>query len=265
MAHPSLRGSPGIGHPAWFPGASNFLNRRISDTQEIAREGELRHLWTWGVLFAAALAAGCGGGTSSTGQLRFMQASLISEQVQLLVNGTQQATNLNYGNATGYLTLRSESQHVQVLPVSGSTTPIFDTSISVNSSVSQTLMMTGTTGAIHSVLLNDANTTSVAGDINVRVVNASNRIGAADVYILPAGSSIIGAVPVANGPFGFDQNTGYQLVASGGYQVVLAVPGTTNAVLSTGTINPASSSLNQTVVVLDKAAGGFTFTVLEDQ
>jgi len=190
----------------------------------------------------------------------------MSGQVQLVVNGTQQANNLNYANATGYLTIKSGSQRVQVLPVSGSTTAILDTTIPITSSQNQTLLMTGTTGAISSVLLKDANTTAVANDINVRVMNASNHIGATDVYILPAGSSIIGAVAVANGPFGFNQNTGYQLVASGGYQVVMAVPGTTNAVLSTGTINPASSSLNQTVVVLDKAAaGGFTFTVLQDQ
>src|SRR5215469_667043 len=215
----------------------------------------------WGVVFVAALALGCGGGggTSNTGQLRFMQASLISEQVQLLVNGTQQASNLNYGNATGYLTLAAQSQHVQVLPVSGSTTPILDTSISINSTVPQTLLMTGTTAAINSVLLNDANTTAVTGDIHVRVVNASNRMGPADVYILPAGSSIICAVAVANGPFGFDQNTGYQLVATGGYQVVMAVPGTTRALLSTGPIMPSTSSLNQTVVILDNLSGGFTF------
>lgn len=188
----------------------------------------------------------------------------MSGQVQLVVNGTQQANNLNYSNATGYLTIKSGSQRVQVLPVSGSTTAILDTKVSISSSQNQTLLMTGTTGAISSVLLQDGNTTAVTNDINVRVMNASNRMGATDVYILPAGSSIIGAVPVANGPFGFNQDTGYQLVASGGYQVVMAVPGTTNAVLSTGTINQASSP-NQTVVVLDDVTGGFTFTVLEDQ
>ena len=225
----------------------------------------MRHLWTLGGLLLAALAWGCGG-SSSTGQLRFMQAAPIAEQVQLLVAGTQQASNLNYANATGYLTVPSGSQHAQVLPVSGSTTPVLDTTISVSTTVNQTLVMTGTAGAIHSVLLSDANTTETTGDIHVRVLNASNHIGAADVYILPAGSSIIGAVPVPNGPFGFNQDTGYQLVATGGYQVVMAIPGTTNAVLSTGTINPtSSSSLNQTVVVLDNVAGGFTFSVLQDQ
>ena len=189
----------------------------------------------------------------------------MSGQVQLVVNGTQQANNLNYANATGYLTIKSGSQRVQVLPVSGSTTAILDTTISITSSQDQTLVMTGTSGAISSVLLKDANTTAVTNDIHVRVMNASNHIGATDVYILPAGRSIIGAVPVANGPFGFNQDTGYQLVATGGYQVVLAVPGTTNAVLSTGTLNPASSQQNQTVVILDDVTGGFTFTVLEDQ
>ena len=224
----------------------------------------MRHLWMLGVLLLAGLAGGCGG-SGDTGQFRFMQAAPISAQVQLLVNGTQQATNLNYGNATGYLTIPGGSQHVQVLTVSGSTTPVLDTTVSINTSENQTLVMTGTSGAIHSILLTDANTTTTTGNINVRVLNASNHMGAADVYILPAGSSIIGAVPVANGPFGFNQDTGYQLVTTGGFQVVMAVPGTTNAVLSTGTIATSSSSLNQTVVVLDNSAGGFTFTVLQDQ
>jgi hypothetical protein len=227
---------------------------------------ELRHLWMSGVLLVAALALGCGGSSSSnTGQLRFVQASPLSTQVQLVVDGTQQANNLNYGNATGYLTIPTGSRHVQVLPVSGSTTAILDKSVSVNSTTNQTLLMTGTSGAISSVLLSDANTTAASGDIHVRVVNASNRMGPADVYILPAGSSIVGATPVPNGPFGFNQNTGYQLVATGGYQIVMAVPGTTSAVLSTGTVNPTLSSQNQTVIVLDNLAGGFTFTVLQDQ
>jgi len=219
------------------------------------------------VLLVAALAWGCGSSrNSNTGQLRFMQAAAMSSpQVQLLVNGVQQANNLNYSNATGYLTISTGSQTVQVLPVSGSTTAILNTTVSVNSSTNQTLMMTGMPGAISSILLKDGTGTSTTGDINVRVVNASNRMGPADVYILPATSSIIGATPVANGPFGFDQNTGYQLVATGGYQVVMAVPGTTRALLSTGPIMPSTSSLNQTVVILDNLSGGFTFTVLQDQ
>ena len=224
----------------------------------------MRHLWRLGVLLLAALAGGCGG-SSSTGQLRFLQAAPISAEVQLLVNGNQQATNLNYANATGYLTIRGGSQHVQVLTVSGSTTPVLDTTVSITTSGNQTLVMTGTSGAIHSILLSDGNTTATTGNIDVRVLNASNHMGAADVYILPAGSSIIGASPVPKGPFGFNQDTGYQLVSTGGYQVVMAVPGTTNAVLSTGTIAASGSSLNQTVVVLDNVAGGFTFTVLQDQ
>jgi hypothetical protein len=54
-------------------------------------------------------------------------------------------------------------------------------------------------------------------------------------------------------------------VATGGYQVVMAVPGTTKTLLSTGPLNPSSSSQNQTVVILDNLSGGFTFIVLQDQ
>jgi uncharacterized protein DUF4397 len=226
----------------------------------------LRHFWILGLLLAAGLGVGCGSSrSSSTGQLRFVQASPMPGQVQLLVDSSQQASNLNYANATGYLTVKAGSRHVQVLPVSGSTSALLDKSISIKSTPNQTLLMTGASGSISSVLLNDANTTAVSGEIHVRVLNASSSMGAADVYLLAAGSSLVGATPVANGPFSFDQDTGYQTVATGGYQVVMAVPGTTKTLLSTGPLNPSSSSQNQTVVVLDNLSGGFTFIVLQDQ
>jgi hypothetical protein len=181
------------------------------------------------------------------------------------VDGSQQAANLNYGNATGYLTVKTGSRHVQVLPASGSTSAVLDKTISVQSTPHLTLFLTGTSGGLSSVILNDANTTAVTGDMHVRVLNASNSMGPADVYILPAGSTIAGATPVANGPYGFGQDTGYQLVATGGYDVVMTIPGTNNALVNTGTINATSTVQNQTVVALDNPAGGFTFTVLQDQ
>jgi hypothetical protein len=218
------------------------------------------------VFLAAALTAGCGSrSSSSTGQLRFVQASPIPSQVNLLVDGATQATSLNYSNATGYLTIKSGSRHVQVLPAGSSTTPVLDANISVTASGNQTLLMTGTSGSIKSHLMTDGNTTAVTGDIHVRVLNASNQMGAANVYIFLAGSSIVGATLVPNGPFGFNQDTGYQAVATGGYQVVMSSPTTGSIFLSTGPINPSSSSQNQTVVALDNPAGGFTFTVLQDQ
>ena len=207
--------------------------------------------------------AGCGGGSSGTGNLRFVQASPNAPQVNLLVEGKSVATGLEYMNATGYISLHTGSQQVQVVPVSGGSA-ILDTSVNITSSGNQTLILTGSAASPHTILLNDSNsTTTTTGDGNVRVINASSNAGTADVYIVPAGDSIAGIPPtVAN--LGFDGNTGYQLVAIGGYEVIMTTPGTKNAFLDTGSINLASST-NQTVVALDGLSGGVTFTQLSDQ
>lgn len=207
--------------------------------------------------------AGCGGSSSSsTGNLRFLQASPDAPQVNLLIDGHSVATGLGYINTTGYISVHSGSRHVQVVPVSGGST-ILDTSVNIVSSGNQTLILSGSAASTHSLLLTDGGTTATTGDGNVRVVNASSTAGTADVYIVPAGSSIAGIPPtVAN--LAFNTDTGYKPVPIGSYEVIMTTSQTKNAVLDTGSINLAASG-NQTVVALDVPAGGVTFTQLTDQ
>lgn len=214
------------------------------------------------LVLCVCVLGGCGGNSSTTGNLRFLQASPDAPQVNLLVEGHSVATGLGYMNATGYVSLRSGSQHVQVVPVSGGS-PILDTSVNIVSSGNQTLILTGPAASTQSLLLTDGGTTATTGDGNVRVVNASRTSGAPDVYIVPAGSSIAGISPtVAN--LAFNTSTGYQLVPVGAYEVILTTPKTKNAFLDTGSINLAGGG-NQTVVVLDGPSGQVTFTQLTDQ
>ena len=212
-----------------------------------------------GLLF---FALGCGSSGSSTGQIRFVQASSGQPLLNLLVDGTQQAANLDYGNATAYLTVRPGSRHVQAVPVSGGSA-VFDVSVPVTSSKNTTVLMTGPMSGVKSVVLTDGGTTAVTGDGFVRVLNASLTMGPADVYIVAAGTSLAGVKPVAAN-VGFDQDGGYQQVAAGDYEVVLTTPGTQTVLLDTGPIN-LTAAQNWTLVVLDRAGGGFTFTVMQDQ
>lgn len=207
--------------------------------------------------------SGCGSGSSGTGNLRFLQASPDAPQVNLVVDGKSVATGLNYSNATGYLTVRSGTRHVQVVPSSGGAA-ILDTSVTIASSGNQTLILTGPAASPHTILLSDGGTTATTGDGNVRVVNASSRMGSADVYIVAAGSSIAGVSPtVAN--LDFNKDTGYQLVPLPAFEVFMTAPGTKNAFVDTGSVD-LSTNTNQTIVGPDSASGsGFTFTPLVDQ
>jgi Domain of unknown function (DUF4397) len=210
------------------------------------------------------LSIGCGSdsGGSETAQLRVLEAAAGFPSVNILVDGETVASNLGYGSATAYLTVKSGSPHVQAVPVGGGS-PVFDQTLSISSSAHQTLLLTGTSSSIHAVVLTDGGTTATTGDGHVRVFNASNTMGASDAYIVNSGTSIIGVQPTTSG-LAFGADTGYQLVAAGNYEVFLTVPGTNNVNLGTGPLNIAASG-NQTVVAFDAAAGGFTYILFTDQ
>lgn len=216
-----------------------------------------------GLLF---FALSCGGsGSSTTGQIRFVQASPGQPPLNLLVDGTIETYNMNYGNATAYLTVKPGSRHVQAVPTTpaNSTKTVFDTSVPVTGSGNTTVLMTGPTSNVKSIVLTDGGTTAVTGDSFVRVLNASLTMGPADVYIVAAGTSLSGVKPISAN-VGFDQDGGYQPVIAGDYEVIFTTPGTQNTLLDTGPINLASAQ-NWTLVVLDGSAGGFAFTTLKDQ
>lgn len=209
-----------------------------------------------------SIGCGGGGGGSADAQLRMVQASPDAPPVKVLVDGKSVAASLAYANATAYISVKSGSRHIQVVPVSGAS-PIFDQSISFTSSAKQTLLLTGPAAGIQPVMLTDGGTTATTGDGYVRVVNASAAMGSPDTYIVQAGNGIGGVQPTVAG-LAFDKDTGYKLTVAGNYQVFMTAPGTTSALLNTGSIS-LTSGQNQTVIALDGASGGFAFALLTDQ
>jgi len=215
------------------------------------------------VSLAAIFATGCGSsGSSKTGQLRFMQASPSAPHVDLLIDNTTQASNLAYGNTTGYLTVKVGNRRLDAVPVN-STSAILDLSVPITENGNTTVLLTGSTGSIKSLTLTDGGTSSTTGDGYVRVLNASVSMGAADVYIVAAGSGITGVTPVATGLV-LNQSAGYHLTPAGNYEVLMTSPGTSSVLLDSGPINLASGE-NWTFIALDGAGGGFSFSLLKDQ
>ncbi len=215
------------------------------------------------VLLAVFIGAGCGSRRdNSTAQLRVVQGSPGALQVNVLVDKVSVATNLNYGDSTVYLSVKTGSRQIQIVPVNGSS-PILDQALSLAANAKQSLVLTGPSTSIQPVVLTDGGTPATAGDGQVRVLNASGAMGPADVYVVPAGTSIAGVSPQVAG-LAFDKDTGYQLLVPGNYEVFLTAPGTKNAFLSTGPIN-LTANVDQTIVALDGATSGFTYALLTDQ
>lgn len=217
------------------------------------------------VVVSLGFALACGGGSSAgTANLRFIQGSPDAPPVNYLVDGATQSSNLLYGNASSYSSVKSGTRDVQIIPVSA-TKPLLSQTVSLADSAYETLILTGPVAQLKPLVLNDGTTSGTTSSNNVRVVNISIAMGPADIYIIPAGGSLSGATPVAKA-LDFDQNTGYVGTGStsGNFDVYITKPTTQNVYLSTGSLN-LSTSQKQTILILDSPSGGFTFTLLTDQ
>lgn len=207
------------------------------------------------------LLSGCGGGGSSTtGNLRFVQGSPDAPVATVYNERKLISANLSYGNNTPYFSFASGSR-LRVYQGSGSQV-LFQETPSITSGSNETLILTGPIANPTSVLLSDGGTSPATGDGEVRVVNASRNIGTPDVYVIASGTSIAGVTPTISG-LAFNSSAGYSQIPEGSYEVVMTTPNTKNVLLDTGAITLTSG--NQTVIGLDGAAGGFTFALLTDQ
>ena len=202
----------------------------------------------------------CGGSSSTTGNLRFLQASPDSPLVTVYSDRQRVGANLSYKNNTTYFSFKSGG-HLRVYPPASSQ-PLFQATPSITSSGNETLIMTGPAAGLTSLLLTDGGTTATTGFGEVRVVNASQAVGAPDVYVVAAGTSITGISPTVSA-LAFNSSAGYDQVPIGTYEVLITKAKTTNILLDTGPISLSSG--NQTVVALDDTSGGLTYALLNDQ
>jgi hypothetical protein len=208
------------------------------------------------LLFAAL---GCGGGGHSN--VRVLLASTGQSNVDVVINGSVVATDLLYGAATSYISVKSGAVRIQLEPT-GTKTPFLDQTISTSSSGQYTFVVDNSSTSLSSFTLTDDVTTPT--NINLRIVNAALDLPTADVYIVPQGTSI-SSVPPTISNLAFGQASSYQtLTTAGAYEVYFTQPGTTFAFIDTGAISLATGQ-NRTLFAMDtQFGGGFTFLVLAD-
>jgi len=214
---------------------------------------------TAGVMVATTLAAGCG--SSGNAELRVVQASPDTGQVNVELNNKTISSDLGYAGSTGYISVSSGTPNLQVIPINSST-PIVNESPTLASSSNTTVIVANYAANVEGLVLSDNNTDPPSGDAQLRVVNAAPGISAADVYFVPSGSSLATIAPIITA-LGFESASSYETLTAGTYQVFLTVPGTKNAYFSTGQITLTSGQI-RTIVALNSTTGGYTSVTLAD-
>ena len=206
---------------------------------------------------------GCGSGGSAN--LRVLHAAVNEPQINTLIDGNAINSNLAYSASTGYLSVSSGSRHLQIEAVN-SATPIVDTTINLASTTNTTVVVTGT-ATITPIVLTDQTTAPTTGTAVIRFVDAAPSMGAADVYVVPTGTSIVGVSALVSG-LTFGTASTYQplTITSGSstnYDIYFTEPGTKLAELATSGISITSGSA-LTFVSMNNLGGGFTFQNLTD-
>lgn len=205
------------------------------------------------VFCALLFATGCG---SSSAHVRVLNAIPIQSNIDMLVDTRDVAAAIPYGSASGYITVGSGSRHLQI-EATGSSTPFLDQNISVSSGSYDTILDTGTGATVFT----DNHSAPSSSNVSIRVINASTVLGAADVYVVLSGNAM-GSTPTFSN-IAVSSASAYTSVAGGSYIIYFTTPGTTNVLLSTGTLTLSSGQV-RTVVAMDGQTGGDTTNMLAD-
>lgn len=207
-------------------------------------------------------ATGCGSSNSS--QVRFVHAIRDGGPLDIEVNTAKVFTDvafLGYQPAAGYTKVASGSVTVAGL-TTGTTTQVFSSTASLGSG-QYTLIAagseSGTNGAgINLLSIGDNNTAPTTGNVEFRVIDASQTEGTVDVYILA--NPVTGGIqpPATISGLAFTQASGYVSLPynsnGSGYTMYVTSAGTTNPLFSQ-TLNTPTASI-RTLVLTDVQNGG---------
>src|ERR1039458_2824762 len=181
-------------------------------------------------LIAAGL-AGCG---SSSAKARIVNASPGEGAITATIGGTSVASSLDYGTGSSYATVSAGSVSLNV-EQSSTSNSVLDETVTLTSKSTYTILLANYSTSVTAVTLTDNNSSPSSGQFNLRLVQASPGLGAADVYV----------------------------VAAGTYEICFTPTGQKTASIDSGAISFSSGEV-RTVVGLNGSNGGFTTTVLDE-
>jgi len=226
-----------------------------------------RILLSVAVAIVALLCSNCGSGSSTSTQVRALEASPNeATTLNVVLNGTTLFSNLALGTPTAYSTVTSGASTLVVEPSNSSTASISQT-ITLSSGIHYTLITANYAANLTPMLLTDDTTAPSSGDFKIRIANAAVEAGSVDVYILPPGSSNPsgGGVTPTVSALGFTSSSVYQSLAAGSYTIIVTPAGfPVVQYINTGSSLNFTAGQNRTFVILPTASGSITSLTLND-
>jgi Domain of unknown function (DUF4397) len=207
---------------------------------------------------AAALTvlSGCQGIVSSPtlSQVRVIDTSPDAPGIDVYQNNLPLIYNLGFGTITSYVPTDPATYTIST-KVNGSSQVLTSGKATFVASKQYTILLGNVAASLEQTTLLDQSQAAPTGQIALRFLDQATRVGAMDVYLVPAGAKFTSVTPlVTNMTFGI--NTGYLNVPTGTYTIVL-VP--------TGTIPTSSTIATYTGPQVTYTGGSASTIILIDQ
>lgn len=219
---------------------------------------------TVAIAAVALVVAGCNDSnntsTTPTTHLRVIHASSDAPNVDVLVNGMTELTNVPYKAASDFLTIPAGTTTLNVDPT-GTSNSVFNASIPLLANQQYSAIAVGLASAsaaaaeqIQGLLVDDPGNAPAAGNVKVRVVHGAPGVPTVDIYVtapgaaLPAAPAIAGLAYTAIAPA---SGTKALEVAGGNYQIRATVSGDQSKaiVFDSGSVSlPANADLLVTAI-----------------
>ena len=226
---------------------------RLEDVPLLYQTRKTVRVGTAGLLLL--LSAGCQSfrTPASFARVRVVDLSADAGPVDVYEGNNAVAYNLTYGTVTSYVTALPGSSSLTV-DVAGSRQVLASTKGTFRAGGLYTVLVNHSAASLQPMVLADAPVASAAGVPSVRLIHQAARMGAVDVYLVPAGRRLPSVTPIV---------TNLAPGASTGY---LPVPASvcTAVVLPAGTVPTASTVAVHLGAQIDYATGTARSLILLD-
>jgi hypothetical protein len=213
------------------------------------------------MVLAAVGLSGCQGITMNSAQLRVLDASPDAGVIDSYQNSAALAYNLGFGTMTSYIPM-SPGVYNLASEKAGTRQILAASTETLAANKQYTEIIGAGLANLQQTLFLDESTPAPSGRIAVRVINATTRAGAVDVYLVPMApsfSKVMSASPLAVN-LGVGANSGYIDQPEGTYAIDVVPTGTVLAsstvTLYSGAQVAYASGAVRTVVLIDQAPVG---------
>ena len=163
--------------------------------------------------------------TAPEAQVRVIDASPDAPGLDIY-EGTSAALayNLGFGTVTSYIQL-TPGTYTFNADTAGTKQVLSSSKATVAGSSQYTVLIGNVAADLQQLILNDQSQPAPSGQIALRFIDQATRIGAVDVYLVPAGQKLTAVAPLVS-DITFGVNTGYLNIPTGTYTIIMVPAGT---------------------------------------